>query len=620
MRQPCCDCAGTQCLDCLTGATIDESAGCCHSHHEALIFRIERPELVTYAHGYGDNPFAPPPGCPGGCEYACTTTYEAAPAIQVVYRYERSYWRMDLAAIDSDRPPRCDLDCYPALTDCCGPPPFFSGCVCDPAAVLSPYQKLIMATTPQYKWLLDAACHNGGACFPPVRSLATCAEIPGAATLYNHLLGVVHLEHWWIKSECRAAIDPPLTINGADVQFDCIGPRRWIYACSGAPLYLFDLLDAAEREIITGAELCLALADIGEGRTPEQETLRKLWDYGYIRPRDWRAEALVELAELKARFPTAYAGCTLPETCADLGYLGPVRKRWAPCLKASEVADHAAGLQIPAACRADPWDGGPYPTEGDPDYEDFLYWKDRQWVYFHARPGGWDWICFDPAVPDTEAPDLPRRFSASCPGNGCLNVSGYPRDFSSVSGPFTGVNPSSGLATCPVDCGDDAGNPYGCIFTGLACGAALDGSTCVNVGIGASCDGLHFVNTEVLIDQVEPSTCYPSGVRFYCGHVNHAYLFGLNRRCGDWDAEACLACRSLAVPIEVANLVPVVYQTNRAILGLCNQIRNGCAADPLCCSLVCVSFEPCGGFDVIGPACPSTPTFENRESQAKCYP
>ena len=598
-------CCTTACSDCLISHVIDSTAGCCHSSSEMLVFRIERPAWSLTIHTFGDNPISTPPECPGGCELSFTTDYAAMDPIQAVYEKERTWFRLDYTAKDSDRPDRAA--CGEVCADCCPPPAFppYDGCLCDPDALLNTYQKGVMEVTPQYMWLLDSICHGGSSCFP-ARHDGSCTEIPGATTLYGQLIGVVHLEHWWKLSDCSGAVTPALYAPndpGTPVSPDCIMPKRWVYACSGVPLYEFDLLDAVSQGVIDSGEFCAVMASVAAVETPSQAVLKKLWDAGYIRAKDWRPEIADGLAALQAAFPDAYALCTVPD-CTDLEVVGPVRKVYWDCLDPADVADHTAALQasLGTCGSVDPWDGS-YPADDtDPEWDLYQTWlRVTKATYFHARPGGWSWICVDPGVPDEDAPDIPHRYSVSCPDNGCIDVSGYPQDWSCADGTFDGVHPVSGLTTCEVGCEsyspeESYDNPYGCIFSDVSCVAALDGSSCVNVAAASSCDGIHFVHSIARAESVPIDDCHPSGVNYYRFRENHAYLFGVNRTCGDWETE-CYACRALAVPIAVADLLPDISQSFLAIRGLCDQLtRPECAEDEtdLPCGSYCVSIEdPC---------------------------
>lgn len=609
-------------LDCLSSHVIDATAGCCHSAAEILIFRIERPAWSLTVHAFGDNPVSTPPECPGGCELSFTVNYAAMDAIQAVYPYERFWFVADYAAVDSDRPERAG--CGDTCADCCPPPAFpsYSGCLCDPDAYLNTYQKGVMEVTPQYMWLLDSICHGGSNCFPP-RHDASCSEIPGNTTLFGQLLCVIHRQHWWKLSECSGAVTPALHAPNDEetpVSFDCIGPKRWVYACSGVPLYEFDLLDAVEKSVIDSDEFCSVMASVAAQETPSQAILKKLWNAGYIRAKDWRPEIVAGLTALKAAFPDAYTACTVP-ACEDIAVVGPVRKVYWPCLDATEVADHTAALQASLGdCgTVDPWEGV-YPADDtDPEWDLYQTWLEvTKAVYFHARPGGWSWICIDPGAPDEDAPDLPHRVSVDCPDGGCIDVSGYPQDYSCSSGPWDGTHPTSGLTTCEIGCEtydpeEGYDNPYGCIFLDIACGDAIDGSQCVNVAAASNCDGIHFVTTVARAEQVTPDDCHPSGVRYFKFRENHAYLFGTNRTYGDWSTE-CHQCRALAVPLSVADLLPDITGAYLAIRGLCDQLtRAECSEDEtdLPCGSYCEDLEdPCVAAATADP-CEPTPTYDD---------
>lgn len=586
-----------------------------------MVFRIMRPAWSVTNHTFGNNPISDPPECPGGCEISATTSFEAADAIQAVYPYERSWYRMDYGAIENDRPPRSE--CGSACTDCCPPPAFppYDGCVCDPAAYLSPYQKGVMEVTPQYMWLADSICHLGSSCFPAIH-LPNCSEIPGATSLFGQLIGVVHYEHHWKLSECSGAVTPTLYVPNTEteetISFQCIGPKRWVYACSGVPLYEFDLLDAVAAGHITEEMFCQVM-DVKGTSTPDQSILSILWNEGYIRAKDWRPEIVAGLAALKAAFPVAYASCTVPE-CDDLGIVGPVRKMYWPCLDPDDVATHTDGLQpdLGACGSVDPF-GGVYPESAeDSNWELYRLWLwTTKAVYFHARPGGWSWICADPGVADIYLPDVPHRYSVSCDNNDCINISGYPQDWTCTEGAYAGVHPITGLSTCAVVCFTEAEefpNEYGCIFPDIACTTGADGSSCANVMLGSSCDGIHFAYSLVRVEGAELSDCYPGGRRFYRSRENHAYLFGLNRTCGDWETE-CHQCRTLETPIEIASILPDVEGAALAILGLCAQISiPECGLDEtaLPCGTYCLDGDGCTVSDT-GEACLGDPDYEERD-------
>ena len=613
-------CCGGECRDCITSHVIDDTAGCCHSPAEALWFVIERPAWSVTSHVFGNHPVADPPECPGGCEISATTTFAAMPQIQAFYPLERRWFRVDYAAIETDRAPRSP--CGEPCTECCAPPAFppYEGCVCDPAALLSAYQKSVMAVTPQFMWLLDYMCHGGEQCFPPIH-LPNCSELPGNTTILQQIVGVVHDEIHWKLSECSGAVTPPLYAPNdpeTPISFQCIGPRRWVAACSGVPLLEIDLLVAIEEGVITQDMFCQVM-EVRNGSTPPQSILGLLWEAGYLRAKDWRPEIIAGLTALKAAFPEAYASCTLP-TCETLGVVGPVRKMYWPCLRADEVAEHTAPLQpdLGDCGEVDPFDGD-YP-EGP---EDPLWAIYRTWlwttkaVYCHARPGGRSWMCADPGVPDTALPDVPHRYSVSCPNHACLEISGYPQDWSCAEGTYAGVNPITGLSTCAVGCFSEAEtfpNEWGCIFPDLGCDNGADGSTCTNVAIGSNCHGMHFVYTSVRVRNVEVSECHPSGREFYWHRKNHAFLFAVNRTCGDWETE-CHQCRQLEVPIEVANILPDVTFGSLAILGLCAQVTTpacGQSGSDLPCGTYCLDGDGCTVL-AVADACEAEPTLEERE-------
>ncbi len=617
-----CCCTSSE-TDCLWSDVVTSDAGCCHSNAEKLAFVIKRSAWSTSGHHFGPTT---DPECPGGCEANVSIAVAEADQIQVIYDKYGTFWRCDFEAKD-ERPERCD-DCDTIHTTCCGPI-FFTGCTCDPDAVLSPHQRFVMDGDPYWNWLIDSICYSNGCGADELPDAAPpgdlCAEVSGYDSMFNHLLCVVHREEWWRRSECEGALYPdPLESPSGDVagDWDCTVPRYWIYGCSGAPLYYFDLLDAVARGVIDGSEKCQILSDISHGVTPEQRILQRLANAGYIAVRDWRGKIVEELAELKDRFPDEYAGCTVP-ACDDLAVVGPVRKRYKTGIYAGCVTTEAAALQPSlGACEIDPW-SGTYPAYGED--EDYAFWKDRQWVYFHARPGYWTWVCVDVDVPETSVPDLPREYSPGCAGSDCIDVSGNPNDCVCTDVGCDGVNPANGFATCCVSCDGVCSDAYpgdhACAFPTLGCATQGDGSTCENVAAAANCDGIHFVYTAIQFEPSASTELCPFDYQPRCVHTNHAYLFRLNCGAGNYDSACPYKCRGLTPPDSVRDNLPDISDAYLAYNELCDQIKLGCMTyDQLCCGSFCISEEDGCSVFATGVDCPAAPSLETYPEQEECLP
>lgn len=636
-KKECC-CNAETCEPCIQGATITDQAGCCHSPSESLVLEIPRPGLVSYSSNCC--PLSPPEGVYDCALFCCKTTEYSAPTFRSLYTYRDEYFLVNTAAITEYTPfgiqcSACDESA--TADDCCGvglPP--YANCACDPNGNnghnLSPWQRSWMEDNASHWWLLDILCHAGGdnVLCPAWQPDPLCefVELEGTETLYKHLLAVVHRENWWTFDTCPDNPSPPLTIPNTpdELSPQCVVPEHFIYACSGVPLFDFDLDDAVDTDVITAGERCELVQALATGNNPPQGVLKKLYTAGYLKAKDWREEARQELIELKALFPTAYAGCTIPE-CEDMPYLGPVRKRYLQYCdgvwKGLFPSDaRVPELQLDSACLADPW-SGVYPEPGDDDYDDFLFWKDRQWVYFHARPGGWDWVCWD-VGPETDFPNVARRDSDACGGD-CLDVSGYPRDFVTQNcPPGEGANETCEDCTNIVvrSCGQASICPeVGCADQDYCAAFPENGggnSTCLPVMIGASCDGLHFVYGRVEFDDSGPlSDCAGVGWRYVpkCTILNQAYLYGIGRNCGSWDGVCPHECQRVN-KIAISNVLPNVEDSLIAYRSICAAINQGCTEAQECCGTFCLPFEnesetldPCCEGHIVKPACePDSPS------------
>lgn len=598
----CCnDCRERGCIDCISTAVIDDTAGCCHSAPEQLLFTIWRPAWSQTFHSFGSNPGGDPVECPGGCELSVILTYPEMDPMWFIYDYESFYFKCDYDAKE-DRTER--TPCGEVCIDCCPDTfPAYVGCVCDPEAHLSTHQYDEMSISPQFQWLIDIICYGGGTldCFPPIRDLDTCEDTVSDTTLYQQLLCVVHPEHWWILSSCDGAVSDIHVPNDPDtpLQYDCIAPKRFLFACSGCPLFDFDLRFAVQMEVLTTDEECDALVAIGNGVTVAQAILKKLSDANITSIKDHRPDIVAAMAVLIAAFPLLYADCDAL-TCETLAPVGPIRKIWPECLDRADVETITESLQpdLDACWLIDPF-AGVYPeTSADPLWEAYKAWLlVAKAVFFHARPGGGSWICAEPGAPDSAAPDIPRETSVdeNCPDT-CIDVSGYPQDFSCADGAYDGVNPDTGLATCEVGC-ESIGDPgftneFGCLFLDVACGDAIDGSKCINVTLTGTCDGLHFHYTQFALRRHAVDASHPAGLEFYLLRENYATLIGLNCGCGEWDSELCFSCHPIT-RIEVSDDLGSIEDAYLAILGFCNQIVLG-SGDAV----------PCGGYCLdLGDGC-----------------
>lgn len=592
---------------------------------------------------------------------------------------------------------------------------------------LSRYRKRQMEKNPYYRWLLDIMCYDEGrrVASPYYTYENTPDEGPKEianfdnGTLYDHLLCVVHCEHWYEIARCPENpqhddengvlggwnTDNEGNVIGANTSL--VGPRFWIYACSGVPLFDFDLKDAIKNNYLTETDYQNLIESLANRETPKQEILLKLSEGGYFDVGDWRQEALNEIGILQGLSYTqqfygkitgiteGYGSCCIPSfwdasigpcgdtlssycfettglTCGLCGgdfiqgeqcttatcvscsgfkphllsnpiekYLGPVRKKlWIPeedgginvMVNGTRVTGPAwlnpkkarpntisftpsivrserdftnnpdktlVNLQLPADLIKDPW-GGSYPAEplaGQTPTDEWLQfktWRESQWLYMHARPGGWDYVCggfVRPPQPGEEAPeleyripDLPRRYSniGNAPG-GCLaGVFGYPQksfEFDGGGCPDIScgyIDPESGeLVQFPVvGCDTDVGS---CLAIecddGSWCsthpeqGGGL--ANCRGIAFNANCSGIRFIYYRHKI--VQSSGAYPVAYSTCNGIVN-SYLYTVNKTTGNYDEFCPHTCRNLSIPIAIENAIPAVYSNRLSHFGVCKAL------------------------------------------------
>ncbi len=601
------------------------------------MFWIERPARTDTDSGCC--PISPPEGEFDCFSYCCSTEIEEAPPIRALYDYLGKGPKFRVVKfryqVGVDRSViRCGVcDTSETAGVCCGSGPLGNeGCVCDPDGQgknVSPYQKQVMEQFEAYWLALDILCYDDGAslrwsvsndslmAYEPATPCPTTPYVLG--TLWGHTLAIVHKEHWYRFADCGETPNPYPELtepNGEGTPFQCIGPKHWIYACSGAPLFDFDLDDAVERGKITEQDRCDLYQQLTADWSvdpPSQAILAKLCNAGYFDTRDWREVVRQEWQQLKDRFPEVYTG-SIP-TCDSMDPLGPVRRRlwrvqnvpgsggsqW-EWVRLERTKARTLDIQIPASWDLDPWNGGPYPVEGDADYDDFVFWADRQYVYFHARPGGWDWTCWDAvstgggvgSQEDDLIPHILRRDSDICGGD-CITVSGFPRDYT--------VNDCGGTTPPTCDectsveqraCGSGACPQVGCDAQDYCLFAPENGgrnTPCEDVMIAANCDGIHFRFTRIrFVDTGEGSACDAATWRYApkCEVLNHAYLFTLQRQEGNYGIECPFYCRDLTVPQSIADAVPNVYDSLLAYRGVCAAIQAGCTEATMCCGTFCI--------------------------------
>lgn len=623
----CCSCPIPQCLSSDTIESI-----CCHACDELLLW-CERPgwSLTTQAVG----------GTPGNlCQWNFTKSVSALPPVQAVYKYHGEYWRCVIPPTTPESlypiPPRCPPDwdqgagCYdPSLYLCNGSmshcndpsPPV---CLCN-STWLTPWRKHVLESDPATKWLVEMTCFKGGA-----------ALGGGYGSLYSEFLCVLHREKWWrlpvetcdpegylrvpncTTSECTNACGTQPYVRSQLV------PKWWIYACSGVPLFRFDLDTLVATGFMTSAERTAFLTAIALKQQPDQSVLRRIASNRYFQTKDWRTDQQAAFARLDARFPGAgYAACIADP--ATMPTLGPVVKiLWAPYTNPPSVVpllnrDDATAsqltLNVGAACFID------YPGPAN-DQAAYYDWAVEQLVYFRAVPGGWQWAGWAAASETaclgmTEEQAILHGCGRGDPG--CIEalkgnphpppccVNNTPICDTEVYTPCNGCLPPE---SCPcgavpvVGCGPFSPTPVA--------------TQCENLVISPICEGIRFAYAQYFAEThltAGESGCTQS-TRYVCGYVAKSYLVEGRRRAKEWAESPLYVCKLADPALPTFHAWPPITEGHYGIAPICDSIiaaDGNYSSSDLCCSGFCwdyryVEGQPTPCVEPVGAKndCPST--------------
>lgn len=251
----------------------------------------------------------------------------------------------------------------------------------------------------------------------------------------------------------------------------------------------------------------------------------------------------------------------------------------------------------------------PEPLSGESpseEWKQFKKWRDAQWLYLHAKPGGWDYVCSGfqyttedgtVGIPEPRIPNLPRKFSDGCPGIGCCldGLKGWPQRTVEFNG------------GCPdIACGyiDEDGNQQqapqvGCEYEspcfGLDCiddfwcfdhpeqGGGL--APCRNVAYSSDCNGIRF--TYYRHRQINGDGINPEDYTTCNGSVK-SWLYRVNIDTGNYGDFCPHTCRNLSVPRPIVDSLPVVQSNRLAAASLCEQYLQGDSRGKMCDGLYCL--------------------------------
>lgn len=604
-----CCCGGKKCLsDCLIGSEVQH--GCCHKE-DTLLLWCERP---TYSFRENYQFGATPPFGSNTHERCEITTYNEQEPVQAIYEYYDCFYRC--IAVNALQPitnlaqlgTKCrDETCSPEDYD--GPCSALNGC-CDNDSSQNPAccecnvpwlsswrrQKLAGYTanidwcipdTPdnvgydEYKWLLETTCHKGGAVLAP--ATGSCCVIEGYSQcdrLLNQVIGIIHFERWWKIADCPEGVRIYVPGGLGAYQTDDLVPKWWIYACSGIPLYVGDLCDAVRFGVITVDEAVALIQQIQDPVTygmPNQATLRKLGDAGYIAAKDWREEQRQAYIDLHARFPAAGYDAFI-EPVENMHTLGPFRKRMTyatvglsnlPLLRKADVTTTTNLDNLQA-------DGFLSYPGSNVSQEDYDYWCQRQWVYFRARPGGWTWAGWQQGQGQAEIDSILL-------GNGradqsCVDaLTGNPRTDITCA---TCVPCDSGLIACGCGTCPEHTNPSArCSPNDYNTKEGLVATSCANITFTPVCEGLAIVSNtyEIQRQMVNPggSGCQAQDT-WTCLVETRNFLVEAKRSVDSWLDSVPYMCRTERPPLPVFTSWPDLDHTHKGFVFLCSYI-NGCA-------------------------------------------
>jgi hypothetical protein len=402
---------------------------------------------------------------------------------------------------------------------------------------------------------------------------------------------------------CNQNVGNPPTSNCGGVPFveSQLVPKWWIYACSGIPLYRFEVDEAVVRGVITGDEAESLLNNIQDKITPPQFILEKLADAGYLRAGDWRGEQRQAYVDLHALYPTAGYGACI-QNVENMHTLGPYRKRLCepfvgtsntPLLRKGNVIPESAGLQ--ADCFIN--------YQGDlDDQAAYNFWAERQWVYFRGVPGGWQWAGWNPASDPacfglglTEEEALLRGCGRGDPS--CVEgIKGNPRGPTQCT-PCACINPAYNCCdSCTSDCENNCGP--GAVQS-CADGAFPIPTKCNNLSVLPLCEGIRFIYSVYAFRNSftgNPVDGFESDTRTVCHYSVNSYLVEMKRSTDSWSDSVPFRCRDEVPALGTFKSWPEVEGIHVGHFTICNPLSNGdftkYGADDLCCGGICYTASP----------------------------
>lgn len=602
-RKCCCDCG----LDCLFGTGV--TSGCCHKS-DTLVLWNNRPEWEFKQHyKLGD------------CETCYTRAYPGDDPVQSIYKYYDCFYRVVHYGVDgpitqvtlpeSDGTfqgeacgnPVCDTSVeFPDV--CCGTQftPFPNTCLCSGRwfgtgkGGLSNWRYREMTKDPATKWFIETTCHKDGA-----------ALSGSIGALYDEALFTVYKERWWKianndgvgASGCTAnahIVVPGGTCN--NIQTDDLVPKYFIFACSGIPIYQFEVDEALGLSYITQDQYDDIMDAVSFQTQPPQPALKAMARGGYFTGKDWRAEQEAAYRQLESRFPNSgYTGCSMG--CTGDNYLAPFRKRATeaivgtnntPLLHIDDVVDGLSGFQPP--CMLD------YPGNSS-NQSDYDYWRTRQWVYFSGIPGGWIWAGWDAlaqsmGAAETEEEAILMGYSRGDGVNDPVDL------ITSPMLAFRGEPQCTATCTACPDMPACPGTTFcdSCTSSCTSCGAVPVANCdppaiCNRFSIHPECQGVHFVFSKYQYNNYLDDGCLAGGT-YECLFQVHSYLTE-GERTYDFDLQSCPnKCVQQEDPLPAFNGWDPIERGHELpdfLCGLLLDPNSGYTLSDFCCGAYCTEYN-----------------------------
>ena len=567
MRE-CCDCP--DCHDCFAE---DADSPCCRlSKNDILMLKIERPAWAMPLVGLIPQSSPPDPDCPcnDGLRLTGTESYSTAADILVQYRHFNAphdvdgyMWftengsfgvrgSQDQSGFDlwylwpplcpqktGNAPACCNISC-----NCSASTPTYlgpldtylnsqAGDVCAQSNEnLSTFQKQIIdgGPTPGRLYTGFFPCDNGTS----VNARTVCeyegydwlqgiyddtndykhyywdgsgvSQATGFFPLARTIVAVYHKEKWYRACEKYG----PGNSCSEVTQWDCRVPEYWIYGCAGVPIFSWEI-----REML----------DAGKITQDEYEWFFEAEYTNAPLSSGAHGKSLVSKLESSHWHPASDA--------AGFGIL--------------ETRDYR-GLTLPG-------ESTPVPsTEVRIVRKDLARWSGSTKTvvpnrFFAGRPGGWTHTCAAPPrngstgggncsglnIMDggqiaASAPQVPREVACNSSGGDCdQSTYDFPADQRSAFGRCFTASPFPQCGTCSA-----SNSCNGCTvcepcddcppYQLSVCGGNAP-SVCAQDSWEADCESIHFTFTAYYHDQTGDADAEK------CVHVNHAYLWMLNKNC-----------------------------------------------------------------------------------------